>query len=248
MRLMGTLTYNGNILLSLGVSQVRSVNGKLGTKYGFADVRDYDALSKWVDTQMINANEPSTPTRLKQPATGPPVNPSGISVPLTSLNFSKSISLVPSKSAISGWFVKFYVPWCSHCQHMADAWSELAREMKGKLNIAEVNCDEEAKICNDVKLRGYPSLIFFKGGERVEYDGLRGIGDLVTFAHKASQYEILLCPNLICRAGVHEIIASEFDIYEKKEEVIFLYFYDSATTSEDFVRYFLYQTDNTGSG
>ena len=37
------------------------------------------------------------------------------------------------------------------------------------------------------------------------------------------------------RAGVHDITASEFDIYEKKDEVIFLYFYDQATTSEDFV-------------
>jgi len=34
---------------------------------------------------------------------------------------------------------------------------------------------------------------------------------------------------------VHEIATQEFDAYEKKEEVIFLYFYDQATTSEDFV-------------
>jgi len=34
---------------------------------------------------------------------------------------------------------------------------------------------------------------------------------------------------------VHEITTQEFDAYEKKEEVIFLYFYDQATTSEDFV-------------
>lgn len=40
---------------------------------------------------------------------------------------------------------------------------------------------------------------------------------------------------LIYRAGVHEITSQEFDVYEKKEEVIFLYFYDQATTSEDFV-------------
>jgi protein disulfide-isomerase len=33
---------------------------------------------------------------------------------------------------------------------------------------------------------------------------------------------------------VHDISATEFDIYEKKDEVIFLYFYDQATTSEDF--------------
>jgi len=68
---------------------------------------------------------------------------------------------------------------------MSEAWTELAREMKGKLNIGEVNCESESRICKDVKLRGYPSLIFFKGGERVEYDGLRGLGDLVSFAGKS---------------------------------------------------------------
>ena len=40
---------------------------------------------------------------------------------------------------------------------------------------------------------------------------------------------------LIYRAGVHDVTSQEFDVYEKKEEVIFLYFYDQATTSEDFV-------------
>ena len=75
---------------------------------------------------------------------------------------------------------------------MAEAWTELAREMKGKLNIAEVNCEAEGRLCKDIKLRGYPTIIFFKGGERVEYDGLRGLGDLVSFAHKAVQYDILV--------------------------------------------------------
>ena len=72
---------------------------------------------------------------------------------------------------------------------MAPAWTELAREMQGKLNIGEVNCEIEGRLCNDVKLRGYPTLVFFKSGERVEYDGLRGLGDLVSFAMKAVQYD-----------------------------------------------------------
>ena len=177
-----------------------------------------------------------SPSKVKQPGTsGPLPNPSGISVPLTAEVFSKHISLVPSKSTTEGWFVKFYVPWCSHCQHMAEAWDELGRDMKGKLNIGEVNCDMEGKLCKDIKLRGYPSIIFFKGGERVEYDGLRGLGDLVSFSNKAVQYSPARIRSLIARAGVHDITAPEFDIYEKKEEVIFLYFYDQATTSEDFV-------------
>ena len=71
---------------------------------------------------------------------------------------------------------------------MAAAWTELGREMKGKLNIGQVNCEAETQLCKEVKLRGYPTLLFFKAGERVEYDGLRGLGDLVSFANKAVRY------------------------------------------------------------
>jgi protein disulfide-isomerase len=169
------------------------VNGKQEAKYDPQAHRDYQTMSNWIDTQMKKGKEPLNPTRVKSQVPTESANPNGLSIPLTSDNFTKHISLVPSKSATASWFVKFYVPWCSHCKHMAEAWTEMARDMKGKLNIAEVNCDVEVKICRDLKLRGYPSLIFFKGGERVEYDGLRGLGDLVSFASKAVQYDPFLC-------------------------------------------------------
>jgi protein disulfide-isomerase len=134
------------------------------------------------------------PTKIKPPViSAPPANTDGVSVPLNFQSFSKQIAPLTSRSIGTGWFVKFYVPWCSHCQAMAPAWTELAREMKGKLHIGEVNCEVEIKLCSDIKLRGYPTLIFFKGGERVEYDGLRGVGDLVSFANKAVQYPLCKC-------------------------------------------------------
>jgi protein disulfide-isomerase len=58
----------------------------------------------------------------------------------------------------------------------------------------------------------------------VEYDGLRGLGDFVTYANKA----------IDIGDGVKDIDAAEFKELEEKEEVIFVYFYDHATTSEDF--------------
>jgi len=107
---------------------------------------------------------------------------------------------------------------------MAPNWVQLGKEMKGKLNVGEVNCDIETRLCKDVRLRGYPTILFFRGGERVEYDGLRGLGDLITYANKA----------IDIGDGVKDIDAQEFKEMEEKEEVIFVYFYDHATTSEDF--------------
>jgi protein disulfide-isomerase len=146
-------------------------------------------------------------------------NPLGASVPLTAEKFQRLVTMTRDP-----WFIKFYAPWCSHCQAMAPNWIQLSKEMKGRLNIGEVNCDAEPRLCKDVKLRGYPTILFFRGGERVEYEGLRGLGDFISYANKA----------IDIGDGVKDVTNDEFKALEEKEEVIFLYFYDHATTSEDF--------------
>ncbi|KAF2092223.1 thioredoxin-like protein [Saccharata proteae CBS 121410] len=146
-------------------------------------------------------------------------NPLGTSISLTAESFQKLVTTTQDP-----WFVKFYAPWCHHCQAMAPNWAEMSRDMKGKLNVGEVNCDIEKRLCKDARVKGYPTLLFFRGGERVEYDGLRGVGDLISFANKA--YEV--------GDGVADVDKATFEKMEETEEVIFLYIYDHATTSEDF--------------
>ena len=143
----------------------------------------------------------------------------GSSVDLTPESFQKLVTTTQDP-----WFIKFYAPWCHHCQAMAPNWAQMAREMQGKLNVGEVNCDVQKRLCKDVHVRAYPTIHFFRGGERVEYDGLRGFGDLVSFAKKA----------LDIGMGVTYVDAVSFKEMEEKEEVIFVYFYDHATTKEDF--------------
>jgi protein disulfide-isomerase len=162
----------------------------------------------------VKKKKPTKPT--KAPSTP---NPLGKSLSFTAESFQNLVTMSQEP-----WFIKFYVPWCGHCQAMAPNWVQLAKEMKGRLNIGEVNCDVESRLCKDVRLRGFPTILFFRGGERVEYDGLRGLGDFVTYANKAIEIG----------DGVKDVDASEFKEMEEKEEVIFVYFYDHATTSEDF--------------
>lgn len=146
-------------------------------------------------------------------------NLSGVSTPLTAESFQSLVTMSQEP-----WFIKFYAPWCGHCKAMGPNWIQLAKEMKGKLHIGEVNCEVETRLCKDVHVRGYPTILFFRGGERVEYEGLRGLGDFVTYANKA----------IDVGDGVKNVGAVEFAELEEKEEVIFVYFYDHATTSEDF--------------
>lgn len=156
-------------------------------------------------------------SKSKKPSQSP--NQGGASVSLSQESFQKLVT-----NTQDPWFVKFYAPWCHHCQALAPSWAQMAKELRGELNIGEVNCDVEVRLCKDVHVKAYPTIHFFRGGERVEYDGLRGLGDLVNYAKKA----------LDVGKGVENVDAATFKEMEQTEEVIFLYFYDHATTSEDF--------------
>ncbi|KAL8928789.1 MAG: hypothetical protein Q9208_001567 [Pyrenodesmia sp. 3 TL-2023] len=169
------------------------------------------------ETEKAKPKSPKVPTLLKKPSTTP--NPAGASIALSQESFQKLVT-----NTQDPWFVKFYAPWCHHCQALAPSWHQMAKELQGKLNIGEVNCDVEARLCKDVRVKGYPTIHFFRGGERVEYEGLRGLGDLVSYAKKA----------LDIGMGVIDVDAAAFKELEETEEVIFLYFYDHATTTEDF--------------
>ena len=63
------------------------------------------------------------------------------------------------------WFIKFYAPWCGHCQRMSASWGEFADKHReaGDLNVGKVDCtgDKAKDICQDYDVRGYPTLLFF---------------------------------------------------------------------------------------
>jgi protein disulfide-isomerase len=167
------------------------------------------------------AKATSTKSAVKATKIAKPLpNAAGKSQDLTAETFQRLVTMTHDP-----WFVKFYAPWCPHCQHLAPNWEGMARKMEGKVNVGEVNCDIEKRLCRDVKVKAYPTILFFRGGERIEYEGLRGLGDLIHFAHKT----------LAVEEGVRDVTAAEFEELEKQEEVIFLYCYDQATTSEDFI-------------
>jgi protein disulfide-isomerase len=168
-------------------------------------------------SSALLASETAKNGRSQTKKPGLPPNPKGVSVPLTAETFQKLVT-----NSQDSWFIKFYVPWCSHCQHLAPTWAEMAKEMEGKLNIGEVNCEQNARLCKDAKVSAYPTIYFFRGGERVEYEGLRGLGDLLSFGEKALD------------SDVKYVDAATFKEMEETEEVIFVYFFDQATTSEDF--------------
>lgn len=195
------------------------VDGKTsGSKSSDVEVLTGNATVAEDTTSPTSGAKGAKTTKQSSKSTAIP-NPAGTSVPLSQESFQKLVT-----NTQDSWFVKFYVPWCHHCQSLQPSWLQMSKELQGMLNVGEVNCETEARLCKDVRIKGYPTIHYFRGGERVEYDGLRGLGDLVSFAKKA----------LDIGSGVTYVDASAFKELEETEEVIFLYFYDHATTSEDF--------------
>ncbi|KAI8076195.1 hypothetical protein BDF21DRAFT_494931 [Thamnidium elegans] len=106
-------------------------------------------------------------------------NKLGESVELTS---SKQIrDIIDSKEP---WFVKFYAPWCGHCKHLQPVWTQLAKNLKNKVNVAEVNCEDSKALCQEFKVTGLPTLSFFVHGANLKYNGERKLEKLEEYAHE----------------------------------------------------------------
>ncbi|XP_074775455.1 protein disulfide-isomerase A2 isoform X1 [Athene noctua] len=79
-------------------------------------------------------------------------------------------------------FVKFYAPWCSHCQAMAAAWEALGERYKDHEDIVIAELDSTANELENITISGFPTLHYFPAGpgrKVIEYKSAR---DVETFS------------------------------------------------------------------
>lgn len=84
-------------------------------------------------------------------------------------------------------FVKFFAPWCGHCQKMAGTWDNLAQSVGQEtgVSIGKVDCTQFRNLCNEFEVKGYPTLLWIKDGKKVEkYQGSRTHEDLKAFIER----------------------------------------------------------------
>ena len=90
-------------------------------------------------------------------------------------------------------FIKYYAPWCGHCQNLAPIWEQLAADWVGHPQglVAEVDCTTNAEVekwCSKhFGLNGFPTLLYgdasHDGVLLKEYNGDKTYEALSEFAN-----------------------------------------------------------------
>lgn len=71
------------------------------------------------------------------------------------------------------------------CKRLGPVWDELGQKTSGLngLRIAKVDCSKSETLCNKYRVDGYPTILLFKDGLRIqEYEDERTLEMLFDFA------------------------------------------------------------------
>ena len=63
--------------------------------------------------------------------------------------------------------VDFWAVWCQPCRAIAPAVDAVAEEYAGKAKVFKLNVDENPEIAGRYGVQSIPTLIVFKGGQKV---------------------------------------------------------------------------------
>jgi thioredoxin 1 len=64
--------------------------------------------------------------------------------------------------------VDFWAPWCGPCRMVAPVVDEIAEQYKGQVKVVKLNTDENPSVASKYGIRSIPTLMIFKGGQRVD--------------------------------------------------------------------------------
>ncbi|KAG5278953.1 hypothetical protein AALO_G00104550 [Alosa alosa] len=122
--------------------------------------------------------------------------------------------------------VEFYAPWCGHCKALAPEFAKAAGMLKSEgseIRLGKVDATEEADLAQEYGVRGYPTIKFFKGGEKEspkEYSAGRTADDIVNWLKKrtgpsattlteVTQAETLMADNEVAVIGFFKDVESD---------------------------------------
>ena len=82
--------------------------------------------------------------------------------------------------------VDFWAPWCGPCRMVAPVVDEIAEHYGGQIKVVKLNTDENPNTATQYGIRSIPTLMIFKGGQRV--DMVVGAVPKTTLANTLDKY------------------------------------------------------------
>lgn len=82
--------------------------------------------------------------------------------------------------------VDFWAPWCGPCRMVAPVVDEIAEQYAGQVKVLKLNTDENPNTASQYGIRSIPTLMIFKGGQRV--DMVVGAVPKTTLANTLEKY------------------------------------------------------------
>lgn len=81
-------------------------------------------------------------------------------------------------------FVKFYAPWCGHCQSLSPTWENVGILFAPheSVTIGKIDCTVQKEACRTYDIKSYPTLLWIENGQKIEkYQGVRSVEDLQSY-------------------------------------------------------------------
>jgi thioredoxin 1 len=63
--------------------------------------------------------------------------------------------------------VDFYATWCGPCKTFHPILDELKKHFGDKIRVLKIDVDKNQQIADQLKIRGVPTLMLFKSGEKL---------------------------------------------------------------------------------
>ncbi|KAI8983444.1 thioredoxin-like protein [Pilobolus umbonatus] len=181
----------------------------------YEESREYDLLVNYIHSKatVTEKRKPMNETVEYKVEEYKGINPEGRSVELN------GDSMKEIASGDEPWFIKFYAPWCGHCQRLAPTWVQMASHLQNQLNVGEINCDNLPDVCSKYGVRGYPTLRIYGNGKPIEYDGKRDLKSLSSFAksHSGPLIPTINMEGLDTLLNVHNVVVVY--LHEEKEAI-----------------------------
>ncbi|XP_011310673.1 protein disulfide-isomerase TMX3-like [Fopius arisanus] len=145
------------------------------------------------------------------------------------------------------WLVMMYAPWCSHCQRLQPIWAHAAQNLAAtSIQVGKLDCTKYTNVAQQFEVRGFPTILFTKGGKTTIYTGDRSHKEIVKFAVRLNSppvQEITRTENFnkiqnfldLYFLYVGERSGDLWDIYHRTAEVFqpFTFFYQVNETLVD---------------